>query len=41
LQAVGLAQEKQFGEIVVKKGKAFDVIFDERGEIKQIDEEYK
>jgi segregation and condensation protein A len=41
LQAVGLAQEKQFGEIVVKKGKAFDVIFDERGEIRQIDEEYK
>ena len=41
LQAVGLAQEKQFGEIVVKKGKAFDVIFDEAGEIRQIDEEYK
>ena len=41
LQAVGLAQEKQFGEIVVKKGKAFDVIFDEAGGIKQIDEEYK
>src|ERR1700751_826704 len=31
LQAVGLAQEKQFGEIVVKKGKSFDVIFDEAG----------
>jgi segregation and condensation protein A len=41
LQAVGLAQEKQFGEIVVKKGKAFDVIFDEAGGIKQIDEEYR
>jgi segregation and condensation protein A len=41
LQAVGLAQEKQFGEIMVKKGKAFDVIFDEAGEIRQIDEEYK
>ena len=41
LQAVGLAQEKQFGEIVVKKGKSFDVIFDEAGGIKQIDEEYK
>ena len=40
LQAVGLAQEKQFGEIVVKKGKSFDVIFDEAGGIKQIDEEY-
>ena len=24
MQAVGLAQEKQFGEIVVKKGKSFD-----------------
>src|SRR5271155_4572256 len=41
LQAVGLAQEKQFGEIVVKKGKAFDLIFDESGGIKMIDEEYK
>src|SRR5271155_3553026 len=36
LQAVGLAQEKQFGEIVVKKGKAFDLIFDESGGIKMI-----
>jgi hypothetical protein len=26
---------------VVKKGKAFDVIFDEAGGIRQIDEEYK
>jgi hypothetical protein len=25
----------------VKKGKAFDVIFDEAGGIKQIDEEYR
>jgi len=41
LQAVLLAQEKQFGEIVVRRGKAFDTIFDERGEIRQIDEEYK
>ena len=41
LQAVLLAQEKQFGEIVVRKGKAFDTIFDERGEIRAIDEEYK
>lgn len=40
LEAVGLAQEKQFGEIVIKRGKAFDVIFDEAGGIKQIDEEY-
>jgi segregation and condensation protein A len=41
LQVVALVQEKMFGEILVKKGKAFDVMFDENGEIKQIDEEYK
>jgi segregation and condensation protein A len=41
LQAVLLAQEKQFGEIVVRRGKAFDTILDERGEIRAIDEEYK
>jgi segregation and condensation protein A len=41
LQAVGLAQGKQFGEIVVKKGKAFDVAFDESGALKMVDEEYK
>ncbi len=41
LQAVALVQEKMFGEILVKKGKAFDVVFDEAGGIKQIDEEYK
>ena len=41
LQAVVLAQEKQFGEIHVRRGKAFDTIFDERGEIRAIDEEYK
>src|SRR6266849_1291802 len=41
LQAVALVQEKQFGDILVKKGKAFDVVFDEAGGIKQIDEEYK
>jgi segregation and condensation protein A len=41
MQAVALAQEKQFGEIVVKKGKSFDVVFDESGAIRQIDEEYK
>jgi len=41
LQAVALVQEQQFGEILVKRGKAFDAVFDERGEIKQIDEEYK
>ena len=41
LQAVLLVQEKQFGEILVKRGKAFDVVFDEVGEIRQIDEEYR
>jgi segregation and condensation protein A len=41
LQAVLLAQEKQFGEIVVKKGKAFDAMFDENGAMRMVDEEYK
>ena len=41
MQAVALAQEKQFGEIVVKKGKSFELVFDESGGIRQIDEEYK
>ncbi len=41
LQAVVLVQEKQFGEIVVRKHKMFDLVFDESGGIKQIDEEYK
>ena len=41
LQAVLLVQEKMFGEIIVKRGKAFDAVFDERGEIRQIDAEYR
>ena len=41
MQAVVLAQEKQFGEIVVKKSKSFDLVFDETGGVRQIDEEYK
>jgi segregation and condensation protein A len=41
LQAVALAQEAQFGEIVVRKHKMFDTVFDEKGEIKAIDEEYR
>jgi segregation and condensation protein A len=41
LQAVMLVQEKQFGEILLRKSKAFDTIFDERGEIRAIDEEYR
>ena len=40
LQAVALAQEKQFGDIVVKKAKAFDVAFDESGAMR-IDAEYQ
>jgi segregation and condensation protein A len=41
LQAVALAQEQQFGETVVRRHKMFDLVFDESGGIKQIDEEYK
>src|SRR5215471_13854128 len=41
LQAVALAQEKQFSDIVVKKAKAFDVAFDENGAILTIDQEYQ
>jgi segregation and condensation protein A len=41
LQAVLLVQEKQFGEIVVKKGKSFEVAFDETGALRMVDEEYK
>src|SRR3984893_8455162 len=41
MQAVVLVQEKQFGEIIVKKSKSFDLVFDETGGVRQIDEEYK
>ncbi len=41
LQAVALVQEKQFGDIFVRKHKMFDLVFDEAGGIKLIDEEYK
>jgi segregation and condensation protein A len=41
LQAVALVQEKQFGDIFVRKHKMFDLVFDESGGIRQIDEEYK
>ena len=40
LQAVVLAQEKQFGDIVVKRAKSFDVAFDESGALR-IDAEYQ
>src|SRR4029077_2397554 len=41
LQAVALVQEQQFGEIVVRRHKMFDLVFDESGGIKLIDEEYR
>src|SRR5579859_1679872 len=41
LQAVSIVQDKQFGEIMLRKSKSFDSIFDEKGEIRMIDEEYK
>src|ERR1700739_4579953 len=40
LQAVALAQKKQFGYILVKKAKAFDLAFDESGTLR-IDAEYQ
>lgn len=41
LQAILLAQEKMFGEIVIRKGKSFDLAFDENGTLRMVDEEYK
>jgi segregation and condensation protein A len=41
LQAVALVQEKQFGAILLRKHKMFDLIFDEQGGIRQIDEQYQ
>src|ERR1700720_3495982 len=41
LQAVALVQEKQFGAILLRKHKLFDVVFDEQGGIRQIDEQYQ
>jgi segregation and condensation protein A len=41
MQAVALVQEKQFGEILVRKHKMFDAVFDEDGTIRQIDQEYQ
>src|ERR1700756_453153 len=41
LQAVALVQEKIFGEILVRKGQAFDVVLDESGAIRMVDEEYR
>ena len=41
LQAVAMVQEKQFGEIQLRKHKMFELAFDENGAMKQVDEEYK
>jgi segregation and condensation protein A len=41
MQAVALIQEKQFGEILVRKHKMFDAVFDENGAVRQIDQEYQ
>jgi segregation and condensation protein A len=40
LQAIALTQEKQFGEIHIKKAKAFDMAFDDSGALR-IDAEYQ
>jgi segregation and condensation protein A len=40
LQAIALSQEKQFGEILIKKSKSFDTAFDESGALR-IDAEYQ
>ena len=32
--------EPAFGEILLRKSKSFDSVFDEKGEIRLIDEEY-
>ena len=41
MQAVIMVQEKQFGEIVLRKGKLFETVFDETGAVRQISEEYR
>jgi segregation and condensation protein A len=41
MQAIAMVQEKQFGEIVLRKHKMFDSAFDENGAVRQINEEYK
>jgi segregation and condensation protein A len=41
MQAIAMVQEKQFGEIVLRKHKMFDTAFDENGAVRQVDQEYK
>ncbi len=40
MQAVVLAQEKLFGDVLLKKHKMFDAVFESGGAIAKIDEEY-
>jgi segregation and condensation protein A len=41
MQAIAMVQEKQFGEIVLRKHRMFDTVFDENGAVRQVDQEYK
>jgi segregation and condensation protein A len=41
MQALIIIQEKQFGEIVLRKHKMFDTVFDEQGQVRRIDEQYQ
>jgi segregation and condensation protein A len=41
MQAIAMVQEKQFGEILLRKHKMFDTVFDENGAVRQVDDEYK
>jgi hypothetical protein len=36
-----MVQEKQFGEMVLRKHKMFDTVFDESGSVRQVDQEYR
>lgn len=40
MQAIVLAQEKMFGDVLLKKHKMFDAVFESGGTIEKIDEEY-
>ena len=40
MQAVVLAQEKMFGDVLLRKSKMFDAVFESGGAIAKIDEEY-
>ena len=40
MQAVALVQEKMFGDVLLRKHKMFDVVFEGGEAIAKIDEEY-